>query len=148
MILHSISVENWRNFLGEHFVGPFEEGINILHAPNATGKSTLFEALQRALMDNHNTTGEDAKKLRPWGRALSPGVRVEFTVGGKRYRVAKNFLDGPKSLLERWEDGSYKPLAEGPKADEDTRKLITAEGSRKGLSKPEHWGLRLLLERE
>jgi chromosome segregation ATPase len=145
MILHSITVENWRNFLGECFVGPFNEGLNILHAPNATGKSTLFEALQRALMDNHNTAGEEVRRLRPWGRNLSPRVTVEFTVGGVKYRVTKKFLDGPKSLMERFEEGRFTPLAEGPGADEGARKLFTASGPKKGLSRPEHWGLRQIL---
>ena len=145
MILHSITVENWRNFLGECFVGPFNEGLNILHAPNATGKSTLFEALQRALMDNHNTAGEEVRRLRPWGRNLSPRVTVEFTVGGVKYRVTKKFLDWPKSLMERFEEGRFTPLAEGPGADEGARKLFTASGPKKGLSRPEHWGLRQIL---
>lgn len=145
MILHQITVENWRSLLGERVVGPFSEGINILHGPNATGKSTLFEALRRGLMDNHNVGGADIQKVRPWGRALSPSVTVEFTLGETRYRVKKSFLDRPQALLERFEEKGFKPLAEGPKADEMTRALFTREGVKKGLSRPEHWGIQQIL---
>lgn len=141
MILHSIRVENWRCLLGETTVGPFSDRLNVLYAPNATGKSTLFEALRCALMDNHNTRGEDAAKLRPWGRELAPRVTVEFSAKGCRYRVRKRFLDGAESVLERMEGGTYRPLAEGPKADTATRELFTPNGPKKGMSRPEHWGI-------
>ncbi len=145
MILHTLVVENWRCILGERSVGPFSEGVNILHAPNATGKSTLFEALRCALMDNHNTKGEEIQKLRPWGRALSPRVVVEFSTGGVRYRVRKGFLDTPESLLERLEKGTYQPVAKGPEADKTTRALFTKDAPKKGMSRPEHWGVQQLL---
>ena len=141
MILHSIKVENWRCLLGETLVGPFSERLNVLYAPNATGKSTLFESLRCALMDNHNTRGEDALKLQPWGRELAPRVTVEFTAQGRRYRVRKRFLEGAESVLERMEAGIYRPLAEGPKADAETRQLFTPNGPKKGMSRPEHWGI-------
>lgn len=145
MILHSIKVENWRCLLGETEVGPFSDRLNVLHAPNATGKSTLFEALRCALMDNHNTRGEDALRLRPWGRELSPRVTVEFTAKGCRYRVRKRFLNGAESVLERMEGDRFRPLAEGPRADAATRELFTPSGPKKGLSKPEHWGIMQVL---
>lgn len=47
MILRSLRVSGWRCFADTVEVGRFDEGLNVLHAPNATGKSTLFEALLR-----------------------------------------------------------------------------------------------------
>ena len=44
MILHCITVEKWRCLLEKNEIGPFSDRVNILYAPNATGKSTLFEA--------------------------------------------------------------------------------------------------------
>ena len=72
MIIRSLRVSDWRCFLQGVEVGPFEEGLNIIHAPNGTGKSTLFEALRRALLDGHKVTGKDVEAIRPWGRSLSP----------------------------------------------------------------------------
>ncbi len=145
MILHSITVENWRCLVGETTVGPFSEGLNILYAPNATGKSTLFEALRCALMDNHATQGKDIQQLRPWGRELSPRVIVEFSAKDCRYRVRKRFLEKPESLLERMEGEIYRPLAEGPKADSVTRELFSPKAPKIGMSRPEHWGIQQVL---
>ena len=82
-------------------VGPFEEGLNVLHAPNATGKSTLFEALLRGLLDGHRVTGREVEAIQPWGRALAPTVIVEFFHEGIDYRIKKRFLDGALAALER-----------------------------------------------
>lgn len=141
MILHSIRVENWRCLLGETSVGPFSDRLNVLFAPNATGKSTLFEALRCALMDNHNTKAKEVEALRPWGRMLSPRVNVEFSVGGTRYRLSKGFLQGAHSKLERFEKGAFCPLAEGPDADKFTRGLFTKTPAKSGISSPDQWGL-------
>ncbi len=58
MILRSIRVSGWRCFADAIEVGPFQEGLNVIHAPNATGKSTLFEAMRRGLLDGHRVTGK------------------------------------------------------------------------------------------
>ncbi len=72
MILQSITVQGWRCFLNPITVGPFAPALNILFAPNACGKTTLFEALRRALLDNHKVGGRDIEAIKPWGRDLAP----------------------------------------------------------------------------
>lgn len=141
MILRSISVTNWRCFLESVRIGPFVDGLNVVHAPNGTGKSTLFEAMRHALLDGHRVSGRDVNDLRPWGRELAPKVIVEFVHGGMEYRITKQFLDSPSALLERKDDGRYRPLAEGASADEQTRVLLSRNPPGKGLSRPENWGL-------
>ena len=76
MILRAIHVQGWKCFADPVEVGPFVEGLNVLHAPNATGKSTLFEAMLRGLLDGHRVTGREVEALRPWGRALAPTVNT------------------------------------------------------------------------
>ena len=66
MILRSIAVQGWRCFANPVSVGPFTESLNVLHAPNATGKSTLFEAMRLGLLDGHRVTGRDVENLRLW----------------------------------------------------------------------------------
>ena len=122
MILHSITVENWRNFLGECFVGPFNEGLNILHAPNATGKSTLFEALQRALMDNHNTAGEEVRRLRPWGRNLSPSRTHTVVIDPQLPRCAHVMRDVPASWVIMWTETCCHMVA--PRLSQVTPPLV------------------------
>ena len=145
MILHSIKVSGWRNFFEEVPLGPFSEGLSVIHAPNGTGKSTLLEALCRGLLDSHNVGGQDIKAIQPWGRALSPTVTIEFSDDGTVYRIAKQFLDGARSELERKEDGKYRPLASGRSADDQVRELLTTNPPGRGLSQPKNWGLAQVL---
>ena len=142
MILHRLTVANWRSLLTAVEVGPFSDRLNVIHAPNGTGKSSLFEALRRALFDAHHVSGEEIEAVRPWGRPLAPKVQVEFTQSGVRYRVEKTFLDGAAADLFRFEDGKFQPLANSRNADTKLREIIAAADSPgRGLSKHEHWGL-------
>lgn len=72
MILRQVTVSNWRCLLEEISIGPFDDGLNIIHAPNGTGKSTLFEAFRSGMLDNHAVTGRGIDAIVPWGRKLSP----------------------------------------------------------------------------
>ncbi|MBN2187644.1 MAG: AAA family ATPase [Dehalococcoidia bacterium] len=145
MILRAIRIAGWRCFLESVEVGPFQEGLNVLHAPNATGKSTLFEGLLRGLLDGHRVGGQEVAAIRPWGRSLAPTVTVEFFHEGTDYRIMKRFLDNPESRLERKENGRFVPLAENNKADEKVRAILTRNAPMKGLARLEHWGLAQVL---
>lgn len=145
MILRTIHVQGWRCFADVVQVGPFGDGLNVLHAPNATGKSTLFEALLRGLLDGHRVTGRDVEALRPWGRVLAPTVTVEFAHDGTDYRFTKRFLDRPIAELERRERGRFVRLAEGDAADDRVRELLTRNPPGRGLARPENRGLAQVL---
>jgi len=96
-------------------------------------------------MDGHRVRGEDIKKIRPWGRSLTPAVTVEFAHGRNEYRINKRFLDNPLSKLERKENGRFVPLAESDKADEMVRSMINGNLPGRGVSRSEHWGLAQVL---
>lgn len=145
MILRTLRVAGWRCYAEAVEVGPFGEGLNVLFAPNATGKSTLFEALLRGLLDGHRVTGRDVEALRPWGRALTPTVTVEFAHDGIEYRLTKRFLDRPIAELERQERGRYVRLAEGDAADDRVRELLTRNPPGRGLARPENRGIAQVL---
>lgn len=145
MILRAISVQGWRCFGNPVHVGPFSEGLNVLHAPNATGKSTLFEALLRGLLDGHRVSGREVEAIRPWGRSLAPTVTVEFAHEGTEYRLTKRFLDGASSELERREGSRFVRMTEGEAADLKVREILTRNPPGKGLARPENWGLAQIL---
>ena len=145
MILHAIRVQGWRCFTDPVEVGPFAEGLNVLHAPNATGKSTLFEAMLRGLLDGHRVAGRDVDLLRPWGRALTPTVTVDFGHGGSEYRLTKRFLDRPSAELARQEGGRFVRVAEGDAADAQAREILTRNPPGRGLARPDNWGLAQVL---
>ncbi len=140
MILHSIEVRSWRNLLGPIAAGPLSEQVNIIHGPNGTGKSTLFEALRFALFNSHRLVGRSVEAIRPWGRDLAPQVTVEFTHGGATYRLTKQFLREPFAQLERLESGGFRPFKEGRAADDLVRSLFSGIAPGRGPAKLEHYG--------
>ena len=145
MILHSIQVQGWRCFAEGISVGPFSDGLNVIHAPNASGKSTLFQALIRGLIDNHRARGRDVEALRPWGRSLAPLVTIEFSHNEVCYRLTKGFLEKAQCRLERKEDGKFLPFAEDQHAEQFVQKILTKNPPQKGLGRKEHWGFSQVL---
>lgn len=141
MIVKRILVSGWKCFAEPFEVGPFSEGLNILYAPNAFGKSTLFDALVRALFDSHRATGPQVDALRSWGRSLSPSVAVDFHHDGFDYRISKRFLDDPASALLLHEDAGLLPLAESDDADRKVRELLSGKPASNGLSNAANWGI-------
>lgn len=145
MILHSIQLQGWHCFVETTSVGPFSDGLNVIHAPNASGKSTLFQALIRGLIDNHRARGRDVEALRPWGRSLAPLVKIEFSHNGVCYRLTKGFLEKAQCGLERKEDGKFVPFAEDQDAEQFVQKIFTKNPPQKGVGRQEHWGLAQVL---
>ncbi len=145
MILHSIQLQEWRCFVKATSVGPFSDGLNVIHAPNASGKSTLFQALISGLIDNHRARGRDVEALRPWGRSLAPLVTIEFSHNGICYRLTKGFLEKAQCKLERKEDGKFVPFAEEQHAEQFVQKICTENPPQKGLGRKEHWGFAQVL---
>ena len=145
MILRWIEVKGWRCFADAVRVGRFSEGLNVVHGPNATGKSTLFQAMTRGFLDWHGVGGDEAKSLRPWGRALAPVVTVEYRHGGCEYRLTKRFLDRPSAEVERMEGSAFSRVAEGEAADEALRKMLRASAPGRGLAQSKHWGVAQVL---
>ncbi len=146
MILRWLRVEGFRAHAERIEVGPFSERINVLFAPNAAGKSTLFDALVCCMMDRHRVGGElFEQSVRPWGRRLAPSIEVEFRHGGAEYRIDKRFLDEPRSRLFRLEHGRFTPQSEGDAADAKILEVLGAVAAPKGTSQPEHRGLAQVL---
>jgi len=145
LILQSIHVASWRCFVAPIRVGPFGEGLNVLYAPNSTGKSTLFEALLRGILDGYRVSGKEVQAIRPWGRSLSPTVTVEFAHNGIDYRITKQFLDNASSRLERKEAGRFVSLAESKDADETVRAILSQNTPGRGLAQSKDWGLAQVL---
>lgn len=145
MILRSIRVEGWRCFAAPIEVGPFMDGLNIIHGPNGVGKSTLMTALARGLFDSHGAGGADIKSLRPWGRSLNPKVTIEFEQDGEQFQLHKQFLGSASAQLNRLEDNRYVPLAESRAADDKARDLLAGDAPPRGASDRRHWGLAQIL---
>jgi DNA repair exonuclease SbcCD ATPase subunit len=145
MILRRLAVEGWRCFANRFEIGPLSDGVNVLHGPNSSGKSTLMGALVRGLFDNHAGSAQAIKALRPWGRTLSPTVSIEFEHAGETYSLDKRFLQGSRSELSRLEGGRMVRLAEGADANEKVREMLCGEAPARGETNLQHWGIAQVL---
>ena len=136
MILHSVHVENYKGIRGPWHVEFDPNYPNLLEGPNGVGKSTLVEAIERCLVESHNTSGASAEEMRPRETALAPIITVEFSHAGADYRIAKTFLDSPKAVLEhKRADGVYDTIAKGKAADDQVREMLRSQPT-KAKDKP------------
>jgi hypothetical protein len=140
MILHRIELNHVGAFRETVNLGPFASGLNVLSAPNETGKSTALMAAARALFDKHTTKGEELKGLQPVGTELAPRVAVEFETAAGRFRIEKSFLQSPRSLLKQWRDGSWQLMAEADAADQRVQSLLNSTFPGRGATNASHWG--------
>ncbi len=145
MIFRAFEVESWGCFDASASLGPFVEGINVIHGPNGIGKSTLAAAVSRGLFDRHKVSGSEADALRPWGRDVAPRIRIEFDHAGTAYRLEKRFCVAPFARLERREGSRFVLLAEGEATEEKVREMLGATAPLKGLSKSANWGIAQVL---
>lgn len=145
MILRNLTVKGWRCFINEVKVGPFADGLNIIHGPNGIGKSSLIMALTRCLFDSHNVGGDGIKRVRSWGRELSPKVTIDFDQGADQFQLYKQFLVSPVAKLSRIEDDRLLPLAEGRAADDRARAILSGQASSRGVTDQRHWGFAQIL---
>jgi len=122
-------------------LGPFSSGLNILCAPNESGKSTLIKTAIRAFFDRHTCKDAEIRSLQPSGTDLSPTIKISFWIAGRKYLLQKNFLVAPRSTLSEWVRDQWEPVAEGDKADQRLLELFQGIQTGRGASKAAHWGL-------
>lgn len=145
MILKSLTVRHWGCLIGGVHLAGFVEGINIIHGPNESGKSTIVDALTRGLFDRHKMQSAELRAKQPWGTALSPEVVIEFEHGNRQYRVKKCFISSQRCELQHKIDGNWEPLADGDSADERLLELLESERPGSGATQPKHRGIAQLL---
>ncbi len=140
MILHSLELTHVGRFRETVRLGPFAPGLNVLAAPNESGKSTALHAAARALFDRHSTRSEEIKAIQPAGTSLAPRVVVEFETRAGRFRLTKTFLQKPESQLHQQRSGSWELIADADAADQRVQALLQSSLPGRGATKPEHWG--------
>jgi DNA repair exonuclease SbcCD ATPase subunit len=141
VILHRLEIDRLGPFRTPVLLGPFAPGLNVLAAPNESGKSTAFVAAARALFDRHDSKAKEIRALQPVGTDLGPRVRVDFETSAGVFRVEKTFLASPTSRLCQQRASGWDLLAEGDAADDRLRELLRSEAPGGGATKPAHWGL-------
>jgi len=138
MILRRLTVRHWRGYRDEHTFA-FDEGFNLLYGRNEAGKSTLFEALVRAFFTNHSSSARFVKAMQPVGSSLAPTVEVEFSAGGREYRLVKRFLSKASAELHTRDGGGWRLNHTSDEADREAIRIV--QGTPSTSDKLENRGL-------
>jgi chromosome segregation ATPase len=132
-------IEQLRQFRKPFVLDKLQPGLNLIHGPNESGKSTLVRAIRAAFFERYRSTAVD--DLRPWGdSAAAPTIELDFEHDNHSWRLTKSFLQRKRCDLtvgtETYsEDDAEEKLAE----------LLGYQYPKRGASKAEHWGIPGLL---
>jgi DNA repair exonuclease SbcCD ATPase subunit len=89
MRITSIAVRNYRTH--RDLKVELDGSLTLIGGPNEVGKSTLVEAVHRALFLRAKVTGETQKSMVSDLHAGHPEVAVCFEAGGRSYCITKRF---------------------------------------------------------
>jgi len=139
MKLQRIRIEQLRQFRQPFVLDGLQPGLNLIHGPNESGKSTLVRAIRAAFFERYRSTAVD--DLRPWGdSAAAPTIELDFEHQGQLWRLTKSFLQRKRCDLTVGTD-SYSE----DDAEEKLAELLGYQYPKRGVSKAEHWGIPGLL---
>lgn len=100
MKLLSIDLADIRRFTTPVRIAGLGPGLNVLSAPNESGKSTLFDALQALFFQPHRSRGKEIMALKPHAGG-APTVAVEIDLPEGRHRIEKRWLSKPTATIHR-----------------------------------------------
>ncbi len=103
MRLLSATVRSYR--VHRDFALDFHPSLNVLAGPNESGKSTLAEALHRALFLRGKIGGDLQKGMLSHNHPGTPEVTLSFQADGKTWTVRKQFAGARGSTLLSSDDG-------------------------------------------
>lgn len=116
MILRSLTVRNFRSFVGEQklvFAPPGDHNVTVVYGANGAGKTTLLNAFTWALFESVTPAFENPSRLLndrvrselSAGAAVEVSVTVEFEHDGRSYMVSRS------QKVERDPAGNFRDQA-------------------------------------
>ena len=127
MQLHQITLEHVR--LHRQLNLPLASGITVLEGANESGKSTLAEAIHRALFLPSRSAGAALNQLRSRPFEADPTISLQFSADGTAYQLRKTFAGSRDSVSLIDAAGS---VLEGERAEERLAELVGATAVRGG----------------
>ena len=118
MRLLSLTVRNYR--IHRDLTVEFDPSRNLIGGPNETGKSTLAEAIHRALFMRHRAGGELQQSMVS-AHGGTPAVTLAFEAQGQRWTIDKEF-SGPRGSARLRSEGGE--VLQGDAAEEKLSALI------------------------
>ena len=141
MILRRLELENFKGITS--LAIDFGEEVNVIYGPNEAGKSTLIEAIDRALLGDADSSKQEYRDIVPWdSRGVKAQVRLSFSedISSLGYRIEKTFPQGGAKLMVL-EEGGERLVAQGREVNRILRERI-------GIEEGEEELLRLLWIRQ
>ena len=114
VIWHVLELEGFGRYRGR-VTAEFQDGINTIIGQNETGKSTLVAGLSAVVFGLPNNSSPEAfgnRRFRNWDGPVNFSGRVEFSVGGQRYRITRQF-DRNVITLDTYALNAWQALVRG-----------------------------------
>ncbi len=139
MWIKRVEISDYRLF--DRLSVSFGPGLNIIHGPNESGKSTLVHAIKTGLTLRSRVTGRHLERIRRRGGS-APEVVIEFVRGKTLYQVKKRFAgqQGTTRLACRSEGGATEVLT-GTEAEERLQVVLGLAAVARARKKTDHLGI-------
>ncbi|MGF1553758.1 MAG: AAA family ATPase, partial [Paracoccaceae bacterium] len=115
MKLRRIRLENVRRFAEAVEIGPVADGLNVLSAPNESGKSTVFDALHALFFLDRNSQSREVRSLVPHAGG-DPSVALDLDIEGEPWRVEKTWRKSRRGEARVFRDGRLVAQADDAEA--------------------------------
>lgn len=119
MRLLSLTVRNYR--IHRDITVEFDRSRNLIGGTNETGKSTLAEAIHRALFMRHRSGGAIQEAMKSDIHNGHPEVKLTFESGGRTWTLDKRFSGNSGSARLAADDGT---TFQGDAAEDQLGKLV------------------------
>lgn len=105
MIINKLEIKNFGKFHEKQV--KFGAGINVVYGENESGKSTLHKFIHSVLFGMERTNEKDIyNQCEPWENPTCYAGDMEFTCGGKRFLLSRNFYKETENVrLVNLDDG-------------------------------------------
>lgn len=128
MRLRALTLTDVRQFSRPVRVAAMADGLNVLSAPNESGKSTLFEAIRALFFLPHTS-----RKIAPLRPAVggNPEIALDIDHEGVAYRLVKRW--GKGAIAEVWQGARLIAKSDAAEAWINALTLPADEGGPAGL---------------
>ena len=135
MRLIAVTLQNYR--IHREFSIRLSPTITLIGGPNESGKSTLVEAIHRALFMKAKGNTEQHREMVSEGMDATPEVRLEFEAEGSLWQLTKRFGPGPKGYVTL--STANAPILASEDAEAKLSQLIRNPTSQSGSEMLAQW---------
>lgn len=114
----------------------FDPERTLIGGPNESGKSTLIEAMHRALFLKAKGNAQAHRDMQSLVLPDVPEVELEFRMGNEAYRLVKRF--GPNGVVSLSREGRH--VLAGDEAEEALARVLGVEPGLRGQAAAIQWG--------